>query len=208
MKILKQNGELVFPGEILATGDKDQLVPSFGTFKFKNCLKSKFIGIVNVSEKIRVIPFSSTYIPKVGDLVIGIVEDVRVNNWNIDINAPALSKLPISKASIDFVDETKMERYLKRGDTILAKIYSVTYDKTAFLSMKEPVTRKLFSGRLLEFKATEFYALMTSKLNLFRAIKKETKCNAKIAKNGRLWVDGPPEGISKFIELFYSKLLS
>jgi len=54
------------------------------------------LGILKVSdEEISVVPLAGKYFPKVGDRIIGRIEEIEVSGWWVDINSPYRAFLPL-----------------------------------------------------------------------------------------------------------------
>ena len=115
---------LVIPGELLGKGHAGH-----GAFEENGDAYSKFIGLAEERNGTFItIPLSGVYNPKRGDGVIGKIEDVIFSKWIIDINSPYQAVLPLSEATDEFIDLTKVEltKYFDFNDVVFAEISSVT----------------------------------------------------------------------------------
>src|SRR3989338_519130 len=114
--------KIVIPGEMLGQGRAGH-----GTFEEDGNVYSKHVGISEERNgTFLLIPLSGIYNPKRGDGVIGKVEDVIFSKWLIDINSPYQAVLPLSEATDEFIDLTKVEltKFFDYGDMIFSEISS------------------------------------------------------------------------------------
>ena len=88
--------ELVTPGELLAEGDYNA---GKNTYQEGNKVYSSNVGLVNsVGKNVYVVALKGSYIPVVGDLVVGKIVDMRMSGWTVDINSPYVAMLFSSDA--------------------------------------------------------------------------------------------------------------
>ena len=79
MSLLIKDDSIVTPGELIATGNEFQ--KGNGVFKEGENFYSKLVGVVFIKDReIRVRPLKGRYYPKVGDKVIGIIEETGLTN--------------------------------------------------------------------------------------------------------------------------------
>ncbi|MEM0282305.1 MAG: RNA-binding protein, partial [Desulfurococcaceae archaeon] len=105
MKILVADRQIVRPGDCLAVLDKEEALPEKELryfpdkhiYIFNNKVFSDIIGIASVSEgSLSVIPLEGVYYPRKDDIVIGVISDVGLSYWEVDIKAPYKAILPAS----------------------------------------------------------------------------------------------------------------
>ncbi len=191
--------QIVIPGQILGE------IPAFrsgrGTFVENKKIYSEVLGTLNIKENfIQVIPLRGRYDPEVGDFVIGVVEEAATSNWMVDINAPYPALLHVNEVpwEIEFADT---EKYLNTGDTILAKVLSVDESKKLQITLNDRNLFKLKGGHLIEFEPSIYRRIIGKKYSMIEIIQKYTRCRIKVGKNGRIWIDGDPEGIEKVLQV-------
>ena len=123
-ELLVKERQLVLPGEILAKG-LDYL-PSGGTFRQGQEVKSKFLGLVRLKEKfLGVIPLAGVYVPKSGDGIVSVVSEIQSSFWIMDINSPYDAILPLSEATAEFIDtaETDLSSIFDIGDVVFSLVH-------------------------------------------------------------------------------------
>lgn len=86
--------KLVIPGEMLSD---DPSQADEGTYVENNRVFSSVFGIASFKNGIRVVPMAGKYIPKPGDLIVGIIKEVTYSNWIVDIRSPYDGLLHISE---------------------------------------------------------------------------------------------------------------
>ncbi|MBS7267348.1 MAG: exosome complex RNA-binding protein Rrp4 [Candidatus Freyarchaeota archaeon] len=190
MTLYFKNRQIVVPGELLAEGGYK---PGEGTFREGNCIYSSVVGLVEAKGKVvQVVAFEGAYIPKVGDVVIGKVIDVKMTSWRIDINSPyqaTMHPVNIFERRMDPLKED-LRRYFDVGDTLVAKIMAFDRTRAPLLTTKERGLGKLQGGYLVNILPTKIPRLIGRKGSMINMIKKETGCQIVIGQNGVVWVSG------------------
>ena len=200
---------VVIPSQVL--GDTNTCKAGKGTFKDKESGKifAERLGILEIqtyknqkgeSESIiNVKPLKGRYDPTVGDTVIGIVEEALGSGWLVDINAssPALLHQNEVPWKVDFGDA---ERYLNKGDSIMAKILQVDESKKLQITLNDRNLYKIKDGHIIEFKPSIYRRIIGKKFSMIEIIQKYTGCRIKVGKNGRIWINGDAEGIKKVLQ--------
>jgi len=183
--------KIVLPGEFLDEKKGRKLNTS--VYAEGEKVFSKIIGIPKIGEnEISVIPLAGVYSPKVGDRVIGIIQDVEVSGWIVDINSPYLAFLPLAEAVEEFVDVYRVDisRYFDVGDAIFCRISKVTKHKIVQVSMKQMGTRKLRDGIILHITPTKVARVIGKGGSMINLLKEKTKCEILVGQNGRIWIRG------------------
>lgn len=182
--------EIVLPGDFLEERKGRKL---------KNCYEeegkvfSKFLGIKRSSStELQVIPLFGKYLPKVGDRVIGIVRDIEVSGWWVDINSPYLAFLPLVEAVQEFVDVARadLSRYYDVGDVIFCKISKVAKSKIVQVSMRDMLSRKLYKGTVIRIIPMKIPRVIGKGGSMIQLIKQKTRCEIYAGQNGLVWVRG------------------
>lgn len=183
--------EIVLPGEFLGLREGRKL----GNYVYQEGEKvfSKVIGIPKILENsMDVIPLAGTYFPKIGDRVIGIVKNVEVSGWFVDINSPYLAFLPLSLAVNEYVDifRVDLSKYYDIDDVIFCRISKVTKDKIVQVTMKDPEAKKLEGGILIKITPTKIARVIGRGGSMINLLKEKTKCEILLGQNGVIWLKG------------------
>ncbi len=182
---------VVLPGEFVDERKGRKL--SNNVYEESGKVYSKVLGIPKVSDtEINVIPLAGVYMPKVNDRVIGIVEEVEVSGWFVDINSPYRAFLPLAEAVTEFVDIYKVDisRYYDIGDVIFARISKVTKNKIVQVSMKRLGSRKLHGGTVIKITPTKVARVIGKGGSMINLIKSKTKSQILVGQNGLIWIKG------------------
>lgn len=191
--------EIVLPGKFI--DEKKGRKISETVYEEDGKVYSKVIGIPKISEtEINVIPLSGRYKPRIGDMVIGIIKEVELSGWIVEINSPYYAFLPISEAVEEFVDLTKTDisRFFDIEEKIFCKIKNVTKNKVVHVSMKDQLAKKLKNGILTKMTPFKVARLIGRGGSMINMIKELTKCEIYVGQNGLIWIVG--ENYAKVIE--------
>lgn len=196
-KLLVSEKQLVIPGEVLAEGL--DFFPGTGCYRDNNVICSKLLGLVRLKDRfINVISLGGVYIPKQGDGIIGVIEDVQSTFWIVDINSPYDGILPLSEAVGEYVDiqRTDISRYFDVGDIIYAKIFNVSRTKSVQLSMNDLRAKKLRGGRILTVTPSKVPRIIGKEGSMIDMIKQATGCQIVVGQNGIVWINGEKESLA------------
>lgn len=190
---------IVLPGELIDVkkgrkiGDK--------VYEKNGKVFSKVLGIPKIGEnEINVIPLSGVYSPKIGDKIIGIIKEIEVAGWFVDINSPYIAFLPLGEAVEEFVDISRVDisKYYDIGDIIFCKVCKVTKNKIVQVSMKDPTSRKLYGGVIIKITPSKVPRVIGRGGSMINLIKSKSNCEIFIGQNGLIWIKGKDK--SKAIE--------
>jgi exosome complex component RRP4 len=196
---MSEKREIVLPGEFL--GERAGRKIGIGTYLEGERVFAKVLGIPKIEEnEISVIPLAGTYIPRVGDRIIGRILSVEISGWMVDINSPYVAFLPLAEGVGEFVDvsRTDISRYFDVDDVIFCSVSKVTKDKTIQVSMKSIGSRKLYGGVLIKINPNKVPRIIGKGGSMINIIKKKTGCEIYTGRNGFIWIKG--ENKSKAIE--------
>ncbi|MEM2075726.1 MAG: exosome complex RNA-binding protein Rrp4 [Zestosphaera sp.] len=183
---------LVTPGDKLAEGDFKVLTPTT-VYKVGTAYYSSVVGFLelNAQEKsVRVIPLEGFYYPKVGDVVIGIVSDIGLTGWELDIKAP----FPGVLHAVDFlgrpINPTKdnLKDILDVGDVVVGKVEVFDRARDPVISTKGKEFGKATGGALVDINPVKVPRLIGKKGSMQSLIESETGCKLIIGNNGRVLV--------------------
>jgi exosome complex component RRP4 len=162
---------LVIPGEILAAKPfrLDDTIVENG----KTC--STAIGLFD-EERGTMIPLEGQWYPRFGEMVVGIVEEAKLNVYIVNLNAP-YKGLIISKYA---------EGDIRSGDVIEASVKEL--DKTGTAVLTRP--RVLHGGKILRIKPSKVPRVMGKGNTMVRQIQAGTKTSITLGMNGLIWLKG------------------
>ncbi len=119
---------------------------------------STTIGLSSVfNDSVKVIPLTGIYIPRIDDLVIGIIKTISGNSWFADINScyqgMLLGQDVFGRGSYPTLND--MRERLDKSDLIFAKI--VNYDRTRepLISINGQNLGKIDDGELIKISPTK-----------------------------------------------------
>ncbi len=188
MVIYFSQREVVVPGQLLAKGPY-QL--GSNVYRISQSIYSAVLGLAELRDNtINVIPLRSCYIPRPGDLVIGLVVDVSVTSWTVDIASPYKAALQVSDAFTRPIDPLKedLRKYFDIGDYIVAKVLAFDRTRDPLLTVKEPPCGKIEKGTVVEISPAKIPRLIGKRGSMIGMIKRELGCNILVGQNGRIWV--------------------
>jgi exosome complex component RRP4 len=185
---------IVLPGEeIPAHG----LRPGPGTYRVNGRVYASVLGLLQPRPPfVRVAPLSGRYIPRAHDTVIGIVTDVQGTFWLLDIGAPRWAPLHMTGTpwKIDF-GET--EQYLRVGDAVVVQVEQIENTGRIGVTMLGEGLGKLEGGTLAHLSPAKIPRVIGKGGSMIQTIQRATGCEIVVGQNGRLWVDGPDDGVLK-----------
>ena len=190
---------VVLPGQLLGDVHKDKA--GYGTFIEHEKIYAECLGILNQrGEFLNVISLKGRYNPIGGDLVIGIVMEAMASAWLVDINAPYPALLHVNEApwKIEFGEA---KRYLNAGDTIMAKMLPVDETKKMQITLNDRNLYKIKGGHILDIEPSKVPRVIGKQGSMIELLKKYTRCRIFVGQNGRLWIDGPDDGIVKVLQV-------
>lgn len=178
--------KLVIPGEFLSD---DINLADEGTYVEDGKVFSSVFGIASLKNHIRVVPLSSKYIPRSGDLIIGIITEVSFSNWIVDIRSPYEGLLHISEFPRR-IENTEMSRYLNVGDSIMTLVKDVDHSMKVELTLNDSRLKRIKEGRIIEITPSKVPRLIGRSGSMIAMLKNQTNCNIFIGQNGRVWITG------------------
>jgi exosome complex component RRP4 len=193
--------EIVIPSQLL--GDIKNNKAGKGTFIENGKIYAEILGVLsNNSNYINVIPLKGRYDPTEKDFVIGIVIEAMQSSWLVDINAAYPALLHVNEVPWD-IDFGETERYLNKGDSIMAKVLQVDQEKKLQITLKDRNLYKIKGGYISHVEPSKVPRIIGKKGSMISLLKKYTKCRIFVGQNGRIWIDGDEDGIKKVIETIY-----
>ncbi|PWB51695.1 MAG: RNA-binding protein [Candidatus Methanoperedenaceae archaeon] len=183
--------KLVIPGDFLSD---DVKLADEGTYIEDSKVFSSVFGIASLKNQIKVVPLSGKYIPRQGDLIIGIITEVSFSNWIVDIRSPYEGLLHISEFPRR-IDNSEMSKYLKVGDSIMTLVKDVDSIMKVELTLNDQRLRQIKDGRVIEVTPSKVPRLIGRSGSMIAMLKNETNCNIFIGQNGRVWLTGKEKNL-------------
>lgn len=194
----QEKREVVIPSQLL--GDIKTKKAGRGTFIENGKIYAETIGVLsNNSEYINVIPLEGRYDAVKGDFVIGIVEEPLASSWLVDIKAPYPALLHVNEVPWD-VEFNETEKFLNKGDSIMAKVLQVDMEKKLQITLNDRNLYKIKGGHIIDVEPSKVPRVIGKKGSMISLLKKYTRCRIFVGQNGRIWISGDDEGIRKVIQ--------
>ena len=149
------------------------------------------MGILDMhGEKPNFIPLQSVYIPKPGDVVIGMIQSIGVMNWQVDINSPYVAVLNaqdfLGRPYNPLTDD--LTQYLNVGDYVKAKIVAFDRSRSPVLTVQDKGLGKITEGKIIEIQAAKVPRVIGKKRSMINMLQEETGCDIYVAVNGRIHI--------------------
>ncbi len=189
--------KIVIPGTLVGTVEKNK--PGRGTFKEEGNIYASRLGIVEErSGYLNVIPLSGVYEPVVGDNIVGVIEEVSKTSWLVDINAPYPALLRTDEVPWK-IDYGETPQYLRVGDAIVVAISSVNEARNIDVSMRGKPCRKIEDGIIIEIQPSKVPRVIGKNGSMVSLLRQHTGCWIFVGQNGRVWIRGESENISRLV---------
>lgn len=193
--------KIVLPSQVL--GDTKSNRAGRGTFIEDGRIISGKLGILNAnSNYINVIPLKGRYEPTVDDFVIGVVEEALSAGWLVDINTSSPAFLHVNEVPWD-IEFGDTEKYLNRGDSIMAKVTQIDELKKFQITLKDRNLYKIKGGHIIEVEPSRVPRIIGKKGSMIALIKKYIRCRIFVGQNGKIWVDGDTESIERVLQTIH-----
>jgi len=194
MADLELRGEIVVPGEELGSN----LRRGEFTYADNGKIKAGVYGIKEARDNdVSVIPLSGKYMPKEGDMVVGIVSDVLRTGWIVNINSPYTAYMNKERRRDREDDDAfDLRRLYKEGDIVSVKISRVDEVKSSYADGP----RKLIGGRIVMLNAKKIPRVIGSKKSMLNLLRDKSGCRIVVGQNGLIWIDGPEKNMELVVE--------
>ena len=152
---------------------------------------STTIGLSDVSDdNVRVISLTGIYLPKIDDLVIGIIQHISGNSWFADINScyqgMLLGQDVFGRGS--YPTKSEMEERLSKGDIIFAKIANSDRQREPLISIADQSLGKIDSGELVKISPAKIPRLIGKHGSMIQTIEGSTNATITVGQNGLIVV--------------------
>jgi exosome complex component RRP4 len=160
--------KIVLPGEKIANGRLN--VPN--TFVKGEETFAAVIGMLDGEG--RYIPLENRYRPSVGDIVIGVVTDVRHAGYEVDLSLPEGGFIPTRDMRIS----------LQLGDFVICKVKMV--NEVGDVDLGE--VRRLPKGKIIDFPSAKVPRLIGRKSSMLMLLKDYAGGDIMVGNNGMVWI--------------------
>ncbi len=162
---------IVIPGELIATHP----IRSESTIVEGNNTYATVLSLFDEKND-TLIPLESVWYPKHGETVIGIIEEVKLNSYTVDLNSP-FKGMVLSKFS---------ETRFVRGDIVEATVRGIDETQTVMLMR----AKALYGGKIIDIKPSKIPRVIGKSNTMLNQLMHGTKSLIKVGANGRIWIKG------------------
>lgn len=188
MAVYFQKREVVVPGQLLAEG---RYRSSFGTYDEGGKIFSSLVGLAELrGNTVKVVALEGAYIPKEGDLVIGIITIVAGNNWKVDIGGPYGASLHANNA-LRRPYSDNISEYMDIGDVISAEVQAFDRVSGPFLTMKGRGLQVLEGGMILDVSPAKIPRIIGRRGSMINMINDHLRIDSMVGQNGKIWIKAP-----------------
>ena len=193
-EVLVEERQIVAPGQVLATGM--DYIPGRGAYRADENIVANQVGLVQIDGRaIKLVPISGKYVPKRDDVIICKVIDIVMSGWRVETNSAYSGMIGLKDGSSEFVQRgADLRKYFSVNDWIVAKVTNVTSQMLIDLSAIGPGLRKLRGGQVIEVGCKKVPRIIGKQGSMVSLIKEATGCQITVGQNGRVWINGEPEG--------------
>ncbi len=159
---------IVLPGEKIADGR----VSAPNTYFTEEGTFAAVVGMRD--DEGRYIPLENRYRPTVGDIVVGMVTDVRHAGYEVDLNLPQGGFIPTRDVRLT----------LQLGDFVICRVKMV--NEVGDVDLGE--VRRLPKGKIIEFPSAKVPRLIGRKSSMISLLKDYTGGDIMVGNNGYVWI--------------------
>ena len=191
MTLKVKNGEIVVPGQLIGKAENYKLRQNI--YEAGNNYYSMVLGVFRQTKgMLSISSFKRAYYPKVGDVVIGRIQNVHLTSWDVEIRGPYIGNLNFSNAGFREFDtiENDLNRILKINETLKLEIIEFNRVRDPKLSMERPGLGKLGAGKIVEVNPDNLRKNGGSFKSEISLTKAATKTKIFVGDNGRVWIQG------------------
>lgn len=190
--LLVKDKDVVVPGQTMAQGMA--FIPSLGTFREGDDIVAGRIGLASVEGKVlKIVPLAGPYLPKLGDVVVGYVEDVLLSGWRLNLSCAYSGVLGLKDATADFIPRgVDLTQYFALGDIVFGKLINVTSQRLIDVTLRGQGLRKLPPGKLVQVCSVKVPRIIGKDGTMIQAVMELTRTEIIVGQNGVVWIKGDP----------------
>ncbi|MFC2154402.1 exosome complex RNA-binding protein Rrp4 [Candidatus Altiarchaeota archaeon] len=174
--------DLVIPGQMLA--EKQRC--GTGTIKEDGNVYAAVKGQARIDgQEVKIIPLEGVYIPRMGDVVIGVVENILPGRWELNINCPYNAKMRAEEKTENPFSED-LSKFFTVGDILSIRVDQVNevYDTNVVKPWR------LEGGCIIKIVPKRIPRVVGKKKSMLNMIRDKTGCKMSVGQNGLVWVRG------------------
>jgi len=203
---------IALPGDLIVI---DKNISIEGTNLYKLSENTYIVTTISIQDyeegekkRIRVVSLKGRYIPKEGDVVIGIIIDVTLSYWLADIKSPYPAILNAS----DYLGKSfnpaleNIRKYLDIGDVIIAKVAQFDRSRLPTLTVQDKGLGKVIGGSLVEIEPSKVGRVIGRKKSMISMLTEQTKCEFVVGINGRILLRCPNSDLEYIAILAIKKI--
>ncbi len=161
-------------------------------YEFQGEKRVSVVGLVDSKpEETSFIPIKGFYVPREGDVIIGLVTSHGASNWFVDINSPYQAVLSI----YDFFGVRQGGtlpddpfNYLHVGDFIKARIVTFDRIRNPILTVQDKELGRIVNGTVITVKPAKVPRIIGRKGSMLETLRQGTGCDFFVAVNGRIHI--------------------
>jgi exosome complex component RRP4 len=174
--------ELVLPGQEVGEEERFDLT----CFREDGKVYSSVLGLARKGRgEVGVIPSKGAYIPKEGDVVVGVVQDIINTVWLVDIGSPYKSFIlrdeMVDSRTQKHVD---MKKIFAVGDIVSGKVERINEVHSHLLSRPWKLEKSL----IIEVEPKRIPRVIGKNRSMLEIIKQKTGVRMIVGQNGRVWL--------------------
>jgi exosome complex component RRP4 len=169
------NRSTTIPGDLIT--DDPQFMRGHGTYMLDQTtqIKASLIGTVTrVNKLLSIAPFKSRFLPEIGDLVVGVIKEVGLKRWKVEIGARQDAILQLASINLPGgiqrrktgTDELAMRSFFEEGDLLLAEVQNYFGDGSVSLHTRSLKYGKLRNGQFVRIAPQHVQRSKTSAIQL------------------------------------------
>ena len=182
---------ITIPGELI-TSDT-QFMRGHGTYAVESDINASVMGTISrVNKLLSVTPIKARYTPEIGDLVVGVVTELQLKKWRVDINSRVDATLQLASINLPGgiqrrktgSDELQMRTFFQEGDLLVAEVQSIYHDGSVALHTRSLKYGKLRNGQFLKLAASRTGGVIRSKQSTIQI----KDCDLLLGVNGYAFI--------------------
>jgi exosome complex component RRP4 len=173
--------ELVLPGQLLG----ENVLAGEYCFKEDKNVFSSVRGLARINRNfVKVIPFDGEYVPKKGDVLVCVVEEITAGGWFVDINSGYRCYMRGEEATRNPMQED-LSRYYGIGEIFTAIVGYV--NEIYKCDLIKPW--KIRGGMIIDVSPKKVPRIVGKNKSMINMMRDKLGCKIVVGQNGRVWFD-------------------